>query len=184
LLGLYLGDGCVSAHRRNVFRLRVFLDLCYPKIIDECEAAMRAVVPRSKVHRLERMSTYVERDEPSHVEVSSFSKAWPCVLPQHGPGMKHQRRIVLSDWQQGLVQRHPGLLLRGLIHSDGCRFINTGTNWTCPRYSFSNKSDDIRRIFCDACDLMGLRYTFAPRTIYISRKADVARLDEFIGPKR
>jgi hypothetical protein len=98
--------------------------------------------------------------------------------------MKHQRRIVLNDWQQGLVQRHPGLLLRGLIHSDGCRFINTGTNWTCPRYSFSNKSDDIRHIFCDACDLLDLRYTFAPRTIYVSRKADVERMDTFIGPKR
>lgn len=185
LLGLYLGDGCVSAHPRNVFRLRIFLDLIYPKIIDECEAAMRTVVSRSKVHRLARWSTYVEREEPSHVEVSSFSKAWPCLLPQHGPGMKHTRPIVLTDWQRSLVDRYPGLLLRGLIHSDGCRFINTGTNWTCPRYSFSNRSTDILQIFCDACDRLGLHWTKSgERTIYVSRKADVARLDEFIGPKR
>jgi hypothetical protein len=40
---------------------------------------------------------------------------------------------VLEDWQHELVARSPDLLLRGLIHSDGCRFINTGRNWTNPR---------------------------------------------------
>jgi hypothetical protein len=29
-----------------------------------------------------------------------------------------------------------------------------------------------------------LRWTAAPERIYVSRKADVARMDEFIGPKR
>jgi len=184
VLGIYLGDGCLSEHRRRVFRLRVFLDLRYPAIISECVAALRAVMPTSKVHRSERRSNFVERTDASSVEVSAFSKAWPCLLRQHGPGLKHLRPIVLTDWQHDLVRQYPGLLLRGLIHSDGCRFINTGTNWTCARYSFSNKSDDIRRIFCEACDLLSLRYTFAPRTVYVSRKADVMRLDEFVGPKR
>ena len=46
-------------------------------------------------------------------------------------------------------------------------------------------SDDIRRIFCDACDLLGLRYTLAKgTTINVSRKTDVATLDTFIGSKR
>jgi len=184
LLGLYLGDGCLSEHRRDVFRLRVYLDLRYRSIIAECAAAIRSVMPGSKVHLLERRSNLVDRPEPSNVEVSSFSKAWPCLLPQHGPGRKHLRPIVLSEWQNALVRQHPGLLLRGLIHSDGWRFINTGTNWTCPRYSFSNRSNDIRRIFCDACDLLNLRYTFAPRTVYVSRMADVAVLDDLVGPKR
>jgi hypothetical protein len=184
LLGLYLGDGCISAHRRGVFRLRVFLDLRYPLIIDECVTAIEGVAPGRRVHRAGRRSNYVESLATTHVEVSAFSKSWPCLLPQHGAGMKHLRRISLADWQEALVRAHPGLLLRGLIHSDGCRFTNTGTNWSCPRYSFSNRSDDIRQNFCDACDLLGLRYTFAPRTVYVSRKADVARLDEFIGPKQ
>ena len=81
------------------------------------------------------------------------------------------------------MDRHPDALLRGLIHSDGCRFINTGTNWRHPRYAFSNTSDDIRAIFCAACDRLGLRWTRAPRTVYVSRKDDVAVLDTFIGPK-
>jgi hypothetical protein len=186
LLGLYLGDGCISAHRRNVFRLRVFLDLRYPLIVEECAKSMCAVVPKSKVNRLERFSTLAPSDFPSHVEVSSFSKAWPCLFPQHGPGKKHERRIVLTDWQSQLVDRRPEQLVRGLIHSDGCRFQNTGrNNWSWPRYAFSNLSDDIRAIFCNACDLLGVRWTKSgQRNIYVSRKADVAKLDEFIGPKR
>jgi hypothetical protein len=52
------------------------------------------------------------------------------------------------------------------------------------RYAFSNRSEDILRIFTDACDLAGVHWTRASRTqvaVYI--KAAVARLDEFVGPK-
>ena len=105
------------------------------------------------------------------------------VFPQHGPGRKHERPIVLADWQLELVEQHPGALLRGLIHSDGCRFVNTGTNWVHPRYSFSNRSADIRGIFGAACDRLGLGWTTAPHTVYVSRKVDVAILDELVGPK-
>ncbi len=45
-------------------------------------------------------------------------------------------------------------------------------------------------IFCTACDRLGLHWTAAfPKdetravTIYVSRKDDVARMDEFVGPK-
>lgn len=62
--------------------------------------------------------------------------------------------------------------------------MNTGRGgWRHPRYVFANISADIRRIFTDACDLLGLHWTAAGRNIYVSRKADVARMDEFIGPK-
>src|ERR1700687_2165610 len=39
VLGLYLGDGCISRHRR-VWRLRITLDKKYPAIIDRCRAAL------------------------------------------------------------------------------------------------------------------------------------------------
>ena len=133
-------------------------------------------MPTSKVGRLVRCD--------GCVSVSSYSKAWPCLLPQHAPGVKHRRRIELERWQWDHVVDHPDLMLRGLIHSDGCRFINTGRGWRHPRYSFSNASSGIRHIFCETCGLLGLRWTRAgERTIYVSRKADVARMDEFIGPK-
>jgi len=104
----------------------------------------------------------------------------------NGPGKKHERPIVLTDWQLELVECWPRELLQGLIQSDGCRFQNTGRGgWSHPRYAFDQASDDIRGIFCDACDRLVLHWTRSgERTIYISRKADVARLDEFIGPKR
>ncbi len=183
LLGIYLGDGCISAHRRGVYRLRLFLDARYPRIIEECEAAIRKLRPGSKVARLARSGGYANSAQGSNVELSAYWRGWPCLFPQHGSGRKHERPIVLADWQRELLQAHPESLLRGLIHSDGCRFINTGTNWRHPRYSFSNVANDIRAIFCEACEAIGVHWTAAPRTVYVSKKRDVARLDDFIGPK-
>ena len=183
LLGLYLGDGSISAHRRQVYRLRITLDVRYPGIVRECEAVMRAVVPQNRVSRqLRKCNCY---------EVHAYSKGWPCLFPQHGPGKKHTRPIFLADWQQRLAERWPHQLLKGLIQSDGCRSYSTGKGgWTQPRYVFSNVSTDITSIFCSACDCLGLRWTAsfptneaAAVSIYVSRKADVARLDEFVGPK-
>lgn len=191
LLGLYLGDGTISSGPRGVYRLRIFLDLEYPAIVEECRAAMREVFPTNKIGHQLRSSNYIAAAEPSDVEVSVYSKAMSCLFPQHGPGKKHHRRIWLADWQQRLAERWPEALLRGLIQSDGCRFINTGRGgWRHPRYVLSNLSTDLTSIFCTACDCLGLHWTAAfPEdetkavTIYVSRKADVARLDEFVGPK-
>jgi Homeodomain-like domain len=177
LLGVFLGDGCLSPHPRGVFHLRGVLDSRYPGILDEVEAAMAEMLPTNPVGRH-------ARPVQNCVDISSYSKSWPCLLPQHGPGKKHNRPIFLAEWQRILVRRNPELLLRGLIHSDGHRFMNTGRGWCHPRYGFSNFSTDIRGIFCDTCDLVDLRWTWSPpKTIYVSRKADVARMDEFIGPK-
>ena len=67
LLGLYLGDGCISTHPRGVFRLRITLDSKYPGIIAECAAAMGAVLPTSKVGVL-------WHTHQNSAEVSSFSR--------------------------------------------------------------------------------------------------------------
>ena len=184
LLGLYLGDGTISLHARGVHRLRVFLDARYPQIVNECVQAMQVTLPENRVHtRLTPSNCYV---------VSAYSCSWPCLFPQHGPGPKHARSIYLSDWQQTLAKRWPEHLLKGLIQSDGCRSYSTGAGgWKQPRYVFTNVSTDVTSIFCSACDCLRLRWTasFPKResdavSIYISRKTDVARLDEFIGPKR
>jgi hypothetical protein len=47
LLGVYLGDGCISAGRRAVWKLRVTMDSSYPGIIRECRAAMEEWSPAS-----------------------------------------------------------------------------------------------------------------------------------------
>jgi hypothetical protein len=52
------------------------------------------------------------------------------------------------------------------------------------RYNFSNRSADIRGIFCDTCDLLGVEWrVMNASNISVARRASVARLDEFIGPK-
>lgn len=177
LLGLYLGDGCLTGYPRGVFKLRIFMDERYPGIVQECGDAVGAVRPGAIVG-------VRPTGKGRAVEVSSYWKHWPQLFPQHGPGRKHLRPIRLEPWQERLVDEDPDLLLRGLIHSDGCRAINTGRGgWRHPRYSFSNRSPDIRAIFCAACDRLDVAWTTAPHTVYVSRKEDVALLDEFVGAK-
>jgi hypothetical protein len=122
------------------------------------------------------------------VEIGSSSKHWPCLFPQTGPGRKHERPIVLADWQREIVEEHPKLLLRGLVQSDGSRFINAvvtrGKRYEYPRYDFTNASDDIRGIFTSTCDILGVHWTrTSARKVGVSRRADVEFLDTFIGPK-
>jgi hypothetical protein len=143
LLGMYLGDGCLSRQRNGIYRLRIALDLRYPAIIDECAAAMSAVLP-NKVGRVAA---------PGCAQVNSYSTHWPCLFPQHAAGLKHRRPIVLEPWQHRIaVEGHPKLLLRGLIKSDGWRGTNRiGSRYAYPRYMFSNRSEDIRDLFAEAC---------------------------------
>jgi hypothetical protein len=128
------------------------------------------------------------RREFAAVEVSCYSKRWPLLLPQHGPGKKHQRRIVLEEWQRAITRSFPKDLIRGLIHSDGSRYIaqqrRRGRIYSYPRYSFRNESYDIATILCEHLDLMGIGWTRSnSTTIQIARRASVARLDSFVGPK-
>lgn len=182
LLGLYLGDGTISTGARRVFRLRIALDQRYPGIVASCAVAVQAVVPANRV-------LVLARRESRTIEVSAYSKQWPCLLPQHGAGRKHDRPIRLATWQRPYVEQATEAFLRGLIHSDGCRSMNRirhgDRTYTYPRYQFTNASADIRDLFTSACDDLGVRWrTMNARNISVSRREDVARLDRFIGPKR
>jgi hypothetical protein len=176
LLGMYLGDGYICLTHREVYKLRVVLDTRYPGIIAECAEAMAAVLP-NKVGRFGRSGC---------VELYSHSKHWICLFPQHGPGPKHRRPIVLQGWQREIALiRNPQLFLRGLIHSDGWRGMNRiRGRYAYPRYMFSNRSSDIRCLFQAACDQVGIacRPTIEWQ-LAVSRRDDVARMDAFIGPK-
>ncbi len=87
-----------------------------------------------------------------------------------------------------MVARAPGLFLRGLIHTDGWRGQNRvtvkGRDYSYPRYEFSSRSDDIRRLFCDGCDMLGIAWRPWGRWhISVARKGAVALLDEHVGLK-
>lgn len=183
LLGLYLGDGCISPHPRGGYYLRIACADVWPGLIEECREAIGKVRPGVGVHVAQKQGC---------VAVTSYSRSWPILFPQHGPGKKHERRILLEPWQQAIVDGHPWEFIRGLIHSDGCRI----TNWTTrsvagerkryeyPRYFFTNRSADIIRLFTKALDQVGVDWKRAnPFNISVARKASVALMDAHVGPK-
>jgi len=181
LLGVYLGDGWLSSSRQS-WCLSIALDTAYPGIIESCRTAIGTVNGGR--------SPWVIPDPGGKncVRIGSGWKRWPCLFPQHGPGRKHHRNIELAGWQRDIAEARPGALLGGLIHSDGWRGLNRvyvkGRWYEYPRYQFSNRSDDIRRIFTDTCDLIGVRWRRWGRYhISVARRESVAKLDEFVGPK-
>lgn len=116
-----------------------------------------------------------------------LTRRWLLAFPQHGPGRKHLRPIVLEPWQQTIVDAHHAVFVRGLIHSDGCRTLNEFSvnlpngrvgEYSYPRYFFSNMSADIRALFCASCDALGVRWTQSNhRNISVAHRASVAILD-------
>jgi hypothetical protein len=183
LLGLYLGDGHVLRHPRS-WSLTVSCSSDWPGLMDAADQAMRQVLPGAAVAR---------RTRAGCVDLKCYWKHWPCLFPQHGPGKKHERAIVLEPWQREIVDEHGREFVRGLIHSDGCRFTNpvrrrlgSGDRWYFyPRYMFTNESADIRHLFTDALDRLGIAWRYSRRnTVSVARREAVAALDAFVGPKR
>ena len=181
LLGLYLGDGCISEAARTT-ALRIVCADSWPRLADACASALEVVSGR-KSYRVAHQGCH---------EILALWQHWPCLFPQHGRGRKHERLIELADWQCELVVQDPRPLIRGLIHSDGCRL----TNWTerrvgdtvkryeYPRYFFTNVSRDILNIFTDSLDQLDIPWKQNRwNSISIARREAVAALDEFVGPK-
>jgi hypothetical protein len=181
VLGIYLGDGCISRTGRTE-RLRVTLDTAYPGVIEECRLAVGSLMPGHAVSIVKR------RDHA--VDVSCYSILWPQLLPQHGPGRKHERRIELTGWQEEIVRAEPRLFLRGLFHADGSYFLNrvtssAGRTYSYDRYFFTNKSADIKELFRWACGLVGVETRLVGlRNVSVARRSSVAVLNTFLGPKR
>ena len=150
LLGLYLGDGCISASARTA-RLRLACDAKYPEIIADAKALLERAFPENPVG-------LVEVHNGTMFFVSVYSSHLGCLFPQHGEGKKHERRILLESWQSRLVERTPWSLLRGLVRSDGCAFINRTGRYEYLSYDFTNKSKDIADLFTMACDLVRVEY--------------------------
>lgn len=183
LLGLYLGDGSLGHVKPSVWSLCITCADAWPGLIAECKRAMQAIRPANRVN-------VVQRD--GCVVVLTYSKHWPCFFPQHGPGMKHTRRIALEPWQQEIVDEHAGPFLRGLFHSDGCRVSNRVTRYFAgrtrhyqyPRYFFTNRSGDILELCGQTLEGLGIAWRYSrPHVISVARRDAVAALDEFVGPK-
>ena len=182
LLGYYLGDGYVS-RQRSTYSLRVSCDARYPRVVEDVQQQVVAVRGPGPVGRVRA---------PGCIVVSAYWNHWPCVFPQHGPGRKHERRLVLAEWQRDVLGAHPADFLRGLFHSDGCRVNNwtssrVGSNtrvYEYARWQFVNHSAEIREWCTVALDLLGIPWRRSNwKTISVSRRSGVAALDDLIGQK-
>ncbi len=183
LLGVYLGDGTLARapRRANVMRLEISCCDDYPQILEECRGAIEAVLPRKPVG---------VRQSIGCSAVSSYSRHWACLFPQHGPGRKHERSIVLTEWERAVaLDEYPAALVRGLIHSDGCRCINRvvtrGKAYEYVRYFFANHSIDIQAIFREACGRIGVDVrNNSAVSLSVAKRASVETLERVVGPKR
>lgn len=179
LLGLYLGDGCISKGERT-FRLRICLDAKYPGIISDTKALLERCLPENPVGLIR------SRREKMLV-VSVYSTHLPCLLPQNGAGKKHERRISLEAWQMRLLEDAPWRFLRGCIRADGCAFVNRTGPYSYLSYHFSNRSPDIVELFTRACRLVDVEYRVTCwRGMFhlrINRRGSVGRMLEEVGVK-
>ncbi len=161
-------------------------DTGYPDLVDDIWAAVVLTLLSKRVachpHRVHQCTPVV-----------ASSRRWPEAFPQHGPGRKHERKIELAPWQREIVDRCSQEFLRGLLHSDGCRTINrfktrppSGrvAEYAYPRWFFSNRSTDIRGLFCEYRERLGIRWTQSnPRNISVSHRRSVALVDSFVPAK-
>lgn len=186
LLGCYLGDGHLNYQPPGSWTLRLSCDRQYDALMEEMMTAMETTFPG-------RRATRFRASKGASEVVGICHPAIGRAFPQHGAGRKHLRPIVLAAWQLELTHRAPGALIRGLVHSDGCRAENkfqtklpSGrvAEYAYVRYFFSNLSADIRAIFVEHCQLLGVRVTLSNhRNLSVSDRASVAILDEVVGPK-
>lgn len=175
LLGLYLGDGHISAGARAE-RLRLMLDAKYPVIVDDAEALLARVVPDNSVGRHYRYDGRM-------AVLDAYHRHWSCLFPQHGLGKKHDRPILLEPWQEAFVSAAPWRFLRGCIRSDGCLFVNRTGKYAYECYDFANVSRDILELFASTCALVGVEFRLYPKSVRIHRRASVELMLEHVGRK-
>jgi hypothetical protein len=175
LLGLYLGDGHIARTGRSD-RLRLFLDSRYQRIVAEAVALLERSFPGYPVGQ-------VQAHGGTMTVVSLYCTHLRCLFPQHGPGKKHERPIVLEPWQGLLLEREPWRFLRGCIRSDGCVFVNKTGKYAYLSYDFKNRSSDILGLFTRACEVVGVEYRRYAEHVRIYRRASVALMESHVGMK-
>ena len=174
LLGTYLGDGYLARVRRS-YALRIYLNRRQQDVVARVRQAIEIVLPGRRVNEVQHRVSPV-------TEVTCYSRDWPLVFPQHGPGRKHTRRIVLAEWQRSIVEARPADFLRGCRESDGCRHRRIVNGKDYPAYSFSNRSEDILQLFVWTCELLSVRCRRSNAwTLSIARRPDVALLDRLFA---
>jgi hypothetical protein len=94
-----------------------------------------------------------------------------------GPEYSYLLGFYLGD---GALSKHP----RDVYRCASSKTSGRVNGKRCPRYFFSQVPDDIRRLFCETCEKIGVEYRLNRwDSVSIARAPSVAVLDSFIGPK-
>lgn len=194
VLGIYLGDGYINLHNKKyqVFKFRIFQDSKYPNLINEHISSLgllfKDCIP----------NVYLPHKNSNCRAITVYSKIIPILFPQWQGGRKDERLINLEHWQLSIIDKFPHHFIKGLIQSDGCRYIHRNNKYEYPKYNFTNSSTDIVTLFMRACNLIDVHPTVHTRpsrnfegdisdkfkiTVTVNKREDVAILDSFIGPK-
>ncbi len=163
LLGLYLGDGCISrgsTRTKDVWKLSVACADAWPGLIQECARAIRAVRPGNKVLMVQRTGC---------TEVKGYSRHWPCLFAGTGRGGNiYEIEFAMAAV---IVERYPESSLAGcftltvIAGLTGPAEMGNCDHWyEYPRYLFVNESADILGLCGETLDRLGVEWRFSSRT--------------------
>ena len=172
ILGLYLGDGCISPQKMS-YKLRITQDNKYPNSVNEIKNLLNSFFKNNVFVCIPKGCTVI----------AIYDKNLPLYFPQHGVGKKHDREIILSDYQRENID-YPNLL-KGLWVSDGSYYLASSKY---EAYNFTNKSTDIISLFEECLTFCEVNYRKRIKKngvwiIEITKKSEVQKMKELVGFK-
>jgi len=184
VLGFYLGDGCLQHDKKKKTRsytLFISNQANFHKMNQQISKSLEVLFQKKVVRIYKRKNSNCLNIKLTAVNLN--------LLFPHGEGKKHERKIVLEDWQLNLIEKFPKEFIKGMLESDGCRFQARKICSTYYVYKFDNKSCDLHEILQRIAKILNLHFTFTSskgnkiHTTSFYKKEDVLFLDSFIGVK-
>lgn len=152
ILGMYFGDGVISKLART-YKIRIYLNS-----LTDIKEQQRTLTTLNRVLLNRNKIGIYKQKFANCVEIIASSTQLPHLFPQHGAGKKYNRPIELVEWQENILENYSEYFLAGLFDSDGCAYIQTGTNLTY--YQFTNKSKDILNLFTYYLEKHNIQWKF------------------------
>lgn len=150
-LGIYLCDGyIVQSKQHRVPNITFYNDYQYPINTREWCDKIQIIFPENKVNCKKKPSS-------NCVIVKVYNNCIWDLFPQHGKGKKHDRKLILEDWQKEIIKEFPEEFIKACVQSDGCIYIQKVSNRQYHRHNFINKSEDIIDFFLWALSLVGIQ---------------------------
>lgn len=179
VLGLYFGDGYID-EGKYIYRMRIVHFREDSSLIKETIRGYLSIFPG---HKVQLVPAGDSRAITVYCYSNDIPKAFPNMIGK--VGRKHENVVGLLDWQKVLISRYPKMFLRGLVHSDGSRYLADSCSKRIT-YCFVNRSKEFRDHFRYCCSLLNIQpgpTDSAYDTIFVNRKASIEILDSFIGPR-